>query len=85
LHKIPQDWINRQLRRLWSSSGPIRVPLCRGRSILWSVVAARRIALELTRDRAWRAIEQPSDGAYTLPLRAQDGDLLPFGERKATP
>jgi nitrogen fixation protein FixH len=45
-------------------------------------VAARRIALELTGDRGWRAIEPPGDGAYTLPLRAQDGDILAFGERK---
>jgi hypothetical protein len=72
--------MNRQLRRLWASGGPIGVPLCRGRSIFWSAVAGRRIAPELTRDRAWRAIEQPSDGSYTVTLRAQDGDLLTFGE-----
>jgi hypothetical protein len=85
LHIISQHWIDRQLRRLWPSSGPIGVPLCRGRSIFWSAVAARRIAPELTRDRACRAIEQPSDASYTVPLRAQDGDLLTFAERKVAP
>jgi hypothetical protein len=48
-------------------------------------MAARRIALKLTRDRGWMAIEQPTDGPYAFPLRVQDGDLLTFGERKGTP
>jgi hypothetical protein len=43
-------------------------------------VAGRRIALELTRDRAWRTIELTSDGSYTVTLRAQDGDLLTLGK-----
>jgi hypothetical protein len=63
----------------------IGVPLCRGRSIFWSAVAARHIAPELARDRAWRAIELTSDGSYTVTLRAQDGDLLTFAERKVAP
>jgi hypothetical protein len=77
--------MNRQLRRLWASGGLIGVPLCCGRSVVGSAVVACRIAPELTRDRAWRAIELTSDGSYTLALRAQDGDLLTFGERKVTP
>jgi hypothetical protein len=52
LHIISQDRINRQLRRLWASGGLVGVPLCRGRPIFWSAVAGRRIALQLTRDRA---------------------------------
>ena len=40
LHIISQDRINRQLRRLWPSSGPVGVPLCRGCSILWSAAGA---------------------------------------------
>jgi hypothetical protein len=45
-------------------------------------MATRRIAPKLTRDSGWMAIEQPTDGSYTFPLRAQDGDLLTFGKRK---
>jgi len=82
LHIISQDRIDRQFRRLWPSGGPVSVPLCRGRSVFWSAVAGRRIALEFTRDRGWIPIELTSDGAYTVPLRAPDGDLLTFSERK---
>jgi hypothetical protein len=85
LHIISQDRINRQLRWLWPSGGPISVPLCRGRSIIQSTAAGRRIAPEFTRDRARRAIKLTSDGSHSLTLRAQDGDLLTFGERKVAP
>src|SRR5258708_6371490 len=44
-----------------------------------------KVEPKATRDRAWRAIEQPSDGSYTVSLRAQDGYLLTFGERKVAP
>jgi hypothetical protein len=80
LHIISQDRINRQLCRLWPSGGPVGVPLCRGGSVFWSAVAARHIAPEFARDRAWRAIELASDGSYTKALRAQNGDLLTFRE-----
>src|SRR4051794_21630104 len=85
LHIIAQDRIDRQLRRLWPSGGPVSVPLCRGRTVFRSTVAARHIATEFTRDRGWSAIELTSDGSYTTTPRAQDGDLFTFGERKVAP
>src|SRR3954466_10481642 len=82
LHIIPQGRIDCQLRRLGPSGGPISVPLCRGRSVLWSAVAARHIAPELARDCAWRPINLTSYGSHPMTLRVQDGDLLTFGKRE---
>jgi hypothetical protein len=63
----------------------IRVPLSRRRSVFRSTVAAGRIAPEFTGDRGWGATKMTSNGSYAATLRAQDRDLLTFGERKIAP
>jgi hypothetical protein len=69
-----------QLRRLWAAGRLIRAPLRRGRSVLWSAMAARRIAPKFTTDRGCRPTKTTRNGPDPVPLCAQDRDLLTFGE-----
>jgi len=73
-HIISQDWINRQFAAL-AVERPIGVPLCRGRSISGSAVAARRIAGVHERScmEGDRAAER---WLVYVSLGAQDGYLL---------
>jgi hypothetical protein len=80
LHIPPQHRVDRQLHRLGAAGGPVGMPL-RGRRAVVELAAPRGgVAAQLARDRGRRASQTPSDLADTVPLRTQQGDLLPLHE-----
>src|SRR4051812_15893046 len=77
--------VERELRLLRATSGSLRVPLCRGRTIVQTPTSSGSVAAQLPRDRRCRPTQPTSNLLHGTTLHTKKRDLLPLPQREISP
>jgi hypothetical protein len=77
--------VEHELRLLRATSGSLRVPLCRGRTIGQAPTSSGSVAAQLPRDRRCRPTQLTSNLLHGTTLHTKKRDLLPLPQREISP